>query len=84
MLSILRRSLFFVLLCLALCAAAQTPIQIDDRWELLVDRDLIEQMLHRVTQKLLHKPVELLNTDPADGATRIPEAASHNRIGPPA
>lgn len=34
------------------------------------DKELIKQMLHRVTQKLLHKPVHLLNDNPSDGATR--------------
>jgi len=35
------------------------------------DRELIEQMLHRVTQKLLHDPLQLLSTSPADGATQV-------------
>ena len=35
------------------------------------DRELIEQMLHRVTQKLLHGPVSLLSDHSANGATRV-------------
>lgn len=35
------------------------------------DRELIEQMLHRVLQKLLHHPVELLNDKAANGATQV-------------
>jgi glutamyl-tRNA reductase len=34
------------------------------------DRELIGQMLHRVTQKLLHDPVRLLNDKSANGAVR--------------
>ena len=35
------------------------------------DRELIEQMLHRVTQKLLHDPIRLLNSDSADGVSQV-------------
>ncbi len=34
------------------------------------DRELIEQMLHRITRKLLHKPISTLNSSPAAGAAR--------------
>ncbi len=35
------------------------------------DRELIEQMLHRVTQKLLHGPLSHLRSDPSSGAARV-------------
>jgi glutamyl-tRNA reductase len=35
------------------------------------DRQLIEQMLHRVTQKLLHEPITRLNDGAANGAAQI-------------
>ncbi|MBI4580043.1 MAG: glutamyl-tRNA reductase [Planctomycetes bacterium] len=35
------------------------------------DRELIQQMLHRVTQKLLHNPIHLLNNHADNGTTRI-------------
>lgn len=35
------------------------------------DRELIEQMLHRITQKLLHEPIAKLNDTSANGAAGI-------------
>jgi len=35
------------------------------------DREQIEQMLHRITQKLLHGPVSHLSTNPAGGSTQV-------------
>ncbi len=35
------------------------------------DRELIEEMLHRFTQKLLHDPVQLLNEKSANGAASV-------------
>lgn len=35
------------------------------------DRELIEQMLHRVAQKLLHDPVQLLHDKSANGAASV-------------
>lgn len=35
------------------------------------DRELLEQMLHRITQKLLHGPVSRLSGDPAGASTRV-------------
>ncbi len=35
------------------------------------DRELVGQMLHRVMQKLLHEPVQLLNDNSANGSTRV-------------
>jgi glutamyl-tRNA reductase len=35
------------------------------------DRALIEEMIHRFTQKLLHDPVRLLNEKSNNGATHI-------------
>jgi len=35
------------------------------------DRELIEQMLHRVTRKLLHRPVQLLNDTSPNRPTRV-------------
>ena len=35
------------------------------------DRELIEKMLHRVVQKLLHKPIHLLSSHADHGATRV-------------
>jgi len=35
------------------------------------DRQLIEQMLHRVTQKLLHEPITRLNDSTANGAVQV-------------
>jgi glutamyl-tRNA reductase len=35
------------------------------------DRELIQQMLHRVLQKLLHHPVHLLNNHSENGAARV-------------
>ena len=35
------------------------------------DRKLIEQLLHRVTQKILHDPLQMLGEGPADGGRRV-------------
>jgi len=35
------------------------------------DRELIEELLHRVTQKILHGPLSLLNDKSANGAARV-------------
>jgi glutamyl-tRNA reductase len=35
------------------------------------DRQLIEQMLHRITQKLLHEPITRLNDGTANGAAQV-------------
>jgi len=35
------------------------------------DRELIEQMLHRLIQKLLHDPIQLLNSRQAGGAMQV-------------
>ena len=35
------------------------------------DRELIEQMLHRTVQKLLHRPVHLMNSQVDNGAARV-------------
>jgi glutamyl-tRNA reductase len=35
------------------------------------DRELIEQMIHRIAQKLLHRPIHLLNTGKDNGAARV-------------
>jgi glutamyl-tRNA reductase len=37
----------------------------------LHDRALVEEMLHRLTQKLLHDPVQLLNDKSANGAASV-------------